>query len=228
MKTEVRQKACELRRAGRAVKVIAKMLGVSQSSVSVWVRDIPLTAEQSDRLRKRELNASTAMVLGIKRRASERREAWRIEAERDFSFFWRNPDFVFGLGIYAGEGDKTGNVCAVTNSDPNILKAAFRFFDVIGVSKERVKLSVWSYPDLDTKEVENFWNQEIGITPRVYMTNGSLAGKGRRTKSRFGTARLKICSTGVVFKTLLWLQMAYRGAEKKLPSGGKVDASQSQ
>jgi hypothetical protein len=117
---------------------------------------------------------------------------------------------VFGLGIYAGEGDKTGNVCAVTNSDPNILRAAFRFFRIIGVSEEKIKLSVLSYYDLNTLEVESFWSQEIGMSPKIYMTRGSLAGKDKRIKSRFGTARLKVCSTEFVYKTLLWLRMAYQ------------------
>jgi transcriptional regulator with XRE-family HTH domain len=47
MKTEQREKARALRRdEGLSVKVIARRLGVSQSSVSRWVRDVPLTEEQ--------------------------------------------------------------------------------------------------------------------------------------------------------------------------------------
>jgi transposase len=47
VKTEERQLARRLRaEQGLAVREIARIVGVSVSSVSLWVRDVPLTAEQ--------------------------------------------------------------------------------------------------------------------------------------------------------------------------------------
>jgi transposase len=46
MKTDERRRARELRAAGQSIKEIERLLGVSRSSVSRWVRDVPLSAEQ--------------------------------------------------------------------------------------------------------------------------------------------------------------------------------------
>ena len=47
MKTAEQAAARELRQdEGRSVKEIARLLGVSRSSVSLWVRDIELTPKQ--------------------------------------------------------------------------------------------------------------------------------------------------------------------------------------
>lgn len=50
MKRLEKERVRELRRTGASVKSIAEKVGVSQSSVSVWVRDIPLTDEQKRKL----------------------------------------------------------------------------------------------------------------------------------------------------------------------------------
>jgi transposase len=50
VKTEERQRARELRASGWSVKEIERHLGVSRSSVSLWVRDVQLNEEQRRRL----------------------------------------------------------------------------------------------------------------------------------------------------------------------------------
>jgi transposase-like protein len=54
MKTVERNRARQLRREGGAsVKELARLLGVSKSTVSIWVRDIELTESQREALRRR-------------------------------------------------------------------------------------------------------------------------------------------------------------------------------
>ncbi|MCS7263556.1 MAG: helix-turn-helix domain-containing protein [Armatimonadetes bacterium] len=48
-----RQQARLLRKQGWSIKTIAKNLGVSRSSVSLWVRDIALTVEQREFIESR-------------------------------------------------------------------------------------------------------------------------------------------------------------------------------
>jgi transposase len=54
VKTRERELARALRRKGRSVREIERLVGVSRSSVSLWVRDIELTAEQIQALRLRD------------------------------------------------------------------------------------------------------------------------------------------------------------------------------
>ena len=49
-KLKLQTRARVLRKAGFAIKSIEKKLGVSRSSVSLWVRDVPLTKQQIEKL----------------------------------------------------------------------------------------------------------------------------------------------------------------------------------
>ena len=53
MKTEKRKQARRLRKEGKSVREITKILNVSKGSISRWVRDISLTSKQVERLNKR-------------------------------------------------------------------------------------------------------------------------------------------------------------------------------
>ncbi|MFH1413589.1 MAG: helix-turn-helix domain-containing protein [Candidatus Omnitrophota bacterium] len=51
MKAEKIREAKELRRRGWSVRAIAQRIHCSKSSVSIWVRGIPLTTQQIERLK---------------------------------------------------------------------------------------------------------------------------------------------------------------------------------
>jgi transposase-like protein len=82
MKTEERNEARRMRRdEGRAIKEIARLVGVSPSSVSGWVRDIELTHAQHaalqarNGLHERQRLAHAAMAAKARaRRAAAQRE----------------------------------------------------------------------------------------------------------------------------------------------------------
>jgi len=49
-KSKERNRAIELRKKGESIKVIAKKIGVSKSSTSIWCRDIILSPMQIQKL----------------------------------------------------------------------------------------------------------------------------------------------------------------------------------
>jgi len=76
MKTAERAEARRLRKEeGRSVKELAGLLGVSPSSISLWVRDIDLTDEQREALRHRmggRIDGSRANNLFVDHEAHQR------------------------------------------------------------------------------------------------------------------------------------------------------------
>src|SRR3954452_12196623 len=70
MKTDEQRRARELRAQGRSIGDIQHELGVSRSSVSTWVRDVELTAEQRTRLIAR--SRLGPIVAGPKKAAAAR------------------------------------------------------------------------------------------------------------------------------------------------------------
>jgi len=123
VKTAERAEARRLRQAeGLSVREITRRLRVSKSSVSLWVRDLPLTAEQRARL-EAENALHGRQLRGAAENARKSRLArirWQDEG-RDRA---RNGDPLFAAGcmLYWGEGRKTRNAAQITNSDPEVLR----------------------------------------------------------------------------------------------------------
>jgi transposase-like protein len=83
MKTAERKIARELRRQqGLSIKTLARMLGVSVSSVSVWVRDIELTAAQREALRPCAVAAGAANAARARERHRKAQHRGREAARR--------------------------------------------------------------------------------------------------------------------------------------------------
>jgi transposase-like protein len=106
MKTRERRIARAMRRdGGRSIKEIARRVGVSSSSVSLWVRDIELSEEQHaalaarNRLHYRQVLARAAMS----EKARERRREWQRRGRRLAQI--GEPDYVAGCMLGRGITD---------------------------------------------------------------------------------------------------------------------------
>ena len=100
-----RERARELRADSRTLQEIADELGVAKGTVSVWVSDVEFTP----RPRNRGHSSHRPHPLHLKKLAEI--ERCRVEAEQLLG----NPNEreldAFALGLYAGEGSKTGAPC---------------------------------------------------------------------------------------------------------------------
>ena len=151
-----RERARSLRLQGKTVPDIAAELGVSRSSVSLWVRDLgvqvrrrQLVAVRPNRLRDRRL----AEIEGLRR--------WGAQligelSEREF--------LVAGAALYAGEGSKTDGEVRFANSDPRMIAffcAWLRRFFVI--EEDRLRLRLYLHEGLDLDAARAFWAELTGI-----------------------------------------------------------------
>src|SRR3989304_2276174 len=111
MKIEERDKAIALRKQGKSINEIVKMIGVAKSSVSLWVRDIVLTKAQKARISQKgrsvesieKRRLSRLFNINIKRRKIVN------AAKKDFSTLSKHELKLIGTMIYWGEGGKTGH-----------------------------------------------------------------------------------------------------------------------
>lgn len=97
-----RQQARQLRRTGLPLAEIAERVGVSRSSVSLWVRDVEFDGPvvRAVRGRRRDPNALQRRKQGeIERLLEEGRVRIGQLSEREF--------LVAGVALYAGEGARS-------------------------------------------------------------------------------------------------------------------------
>ena len=207
MKTREREEARRLRREhGLSVREIQRRLNVSKSSVSLWVRDVPLTTEQLERLRRsngrhpRQLKAARRNAeLGRARRRAYQTEG-RALARRG------NAEHAAGCMLYWAEGSKNRNAAHITNADPEVLRYFVRFVRTyFGVDRARLRVTCNLFADhLEQQwEIEQFWLDTLEL-PRASLCRSIVnvyskySQKKRTNRLPYGTCRLSVHSTAVV------------------------------
>ena len=126
------EKALELRRRGKSIKKIAKLLDVSVSIVSQWCREIELTSEQKEKLKSRKANTRHLRKLA---KQSHLEKLSRIKllskaAKSEIKPLSNHELFLTGLALYWAEGFKSlkeGRL-GFCNSDPDMIKFMIKWF----------------------------------------------------------------------------------------------------
>lgn len=201
MKTAERELARRLRREqGLSVKHLARTLGVSKSSISLWVRDIQLTPEQKARLRPCGVKGGavrSARALAVRREAQHR---GRTEARQ------ARPLHVAGCMLFWAEGSRSRNAVQFTNSDPSMVRLFLAFLrDCYCVPDTKVRLTCNLFADHlpRQREIERFWLDHLGL-PDACLRKSSVnryskySQKKRRNKLPYGTCRVVVYDTDLV------------------------------
>jgi hypothetical protein len=159
-KVHEQERACELRAEAWTLQEIATELGVSKSSVSLWVRDVDFEPRPRRAARKRGPNK-----LQIAKQAEiDEMLAWgrdRIGTMSEEAFL------AAGAALYAGEGSKTDGMVTFSNSDPRMMRffCAWlrRFFDI---DESRLRLRLYLHQGLDLDSATAFWCDATDIPVR--------------------------------------------------------------
>ena len=159
-KIELKEKARLMRAESRTLQDIATILGVSKSSVSLWVRDVlfepgPRQASATRRPHPQHV----AKLAEIERCDAEGVE--RIGTLSDAAFL------AAGAALYAGEGSKTDGKVLFANTNAEMVSffCAWlrRFFNV---DESRMRVRVYLHQELDLDAAESFWSEITGL-PRA-------------------------------------------------------------
>jgi transcriptional regulator with XRE-family HTH domain len=204
VKTAERNRARELRARGWSIKEIQQALGVSRSSVSLWVRDVPLTPQQQEALIERVRLGPLRAGVASAARARERRAAFQEHGRqraRDGS-----PLYASGCMLYWAEGGKRRNSVLLTNADPEVLSFFARFLrEEFAVADDAMSVYCNLFADhLERQqELEQFWLATLqlpGTALRKSIVNvySKYSQKKRDNKLPYGTCRLVVHNTQIV------------------------------
>jgi transposase-like protein len=215
VKTHERELARRLRREeGAAINEIAQRVGVSKSSVSLWVRDIELTAQQREALLQRnpaynrQLSGWTKMA--ARRRAE--REAFQEEGRRRARLC--EPGFVAGCMLYWGEGAKGRNQLQFVNADPVMARFFVDFLRREFGLDEEIRITCHLYADHQERqaEIEQFWLDALAL-PSTALRKSVVNVYSKYSKRKrvgnlpYGTCRIVVSRTWVT-------QMIYGGIQE--------------
>jgi transposase-like protein len=206
MKTEERKRARELRREeGLPIKEIARRVGVSVSSVSVWVRDIELSPEQHAELRAK--NPAHNQLLSGRGVASANRRAERIAYQTRGREVARTGDMLHMAGcmLYWAEGGKARNQLRFTNSDPEMIRFFVRFLrECFGIGPHDIRITCNLFADHVSREreIERFWLEIAGL-PASSLCRSTVNVYSRHSQRKrlnmlpYGTCRITVSRTRI-------------------------------
>lgn len=169
-KSKQKLQAIKLRKKGESIKKIAKLLNVSVSSSSLWCRDVQLTNEQVEKLRKRQTDPFYGKRLDYylkkKKEFSLKLLNLKNEGINSIGKLTKREIFLIGIALYWGEGFKKDSLVGLATLNINIAKFFIfwlkKSFDI--ESKDlllRVTANI-SYKS-KIKELVKYWAEELKI-----------------------------------------------------------------
>ena len=168
MKAAQRDKALELRIEKQlGYRTIAKQLSVSKSTLSRWLKDVPLSEKRILQLRREGWSrgeASRERFRNTMRAKRQKREQEIYNEQlKKFKIITQQSVFVAGLMLYLAEGDKKDPYhIGLANTDPEVIEFfLWWLYKFSNVNKEDVKLQLHLYSSMNIEREQKFW---MGVT----------------------------------------------------------------
>lgn len=179
---EKRIEALRLRSQGMSYSQIKQLLQVSKSSLSLWLREYPLSPERILELRgknpKRIERFRNTMRL---KREGRLNHLYNGELSKLVPFSEREL-LIGGIFLYWGEGAKTKPFQASLSNTNPVLMSFFVFWltKILNIPKENLRVRLHIYNDMDEEREKQFWSSQLKIPLnqfyKSYVKQTTLSG----------------------------------------------------
>lgn len=201
--------ALALRKEGKSYSQIRNVVKVSKSTLSNWLGDYPLSKE-----RIRVLQAlSEQRIENFRKTMLRKRELRLTEVYNKEKKKWlplsRRELFLAGLFLYWGEGTKASRgELVISNTDPRVINFSLYWFTkILKVPKNKIKLLVHLYKDMDVKKELLFWSKLTKITlsqfRKPYIKKTSVKSINYKGAFGHGTCNIRVADTRLREKIIM-------------------------
>lgn len=193
-----KDEAIRLRLKEESYSQIKEKIKVSKSTLSLWLRDYPLSKKRIRELRNlNEKRIERFRASMLNKRINRLKETYNQEKNRILPLSGRDL-FLAGLFLYWGEGLKKGNaLSSVSSSDPSIIKFSIKWFSKIFlVPIKKIKIKLHLYKDMNIKNEIKFWSKELKIPQnqfsKPYIKNSNYRSINYKRSFGHGTCNINI------------------------------------
>lgn len=161
-----RRKAIELRKQSKSYFYIRSKLKVAKSTLSYWLKDIKLARNQLKKIQEDgELKRVERYLTTVRERRKKLFGKYLIKGRKDLLPITKRDFLIAGLFLYLGEGGKsTWWDVSISNTNPVIIKfTVFWLTKILKAPKNRIKVRLHLYKDMDIKKEFKFWQKTTGI-----------------------------------------------------------------
>lgn len=171
-------------------------MGISKSTLSDWLSDMPLSSEQIRLLRDLNPKRIERFRETMRRKREVRLKEAYERAKKDIGVLSRRDLFIAGLYLYWGEGTKSDRgAIAISNTDPQVLQAFLNWAEILHIPKEKIRTRLHLYSDMDVKRETRYWSEILEIPVeefrKPYIKNSTLTGLTYKNGYGHGTCNLR-------------------------------------
>lgn len=191
----LKERALRFRKQGNSYGDIVKKLGISKSTASYWLRNVPLSPEHRAKYYTKQIQILTLGPKSQKVRRSREVETILQAAKEEIKFPLSGQTLLLmGAALYWGEGSK-GNSTQITNSDPALILFMVHWIEkVLGISSKNLKARLNIYPQQNELLIKKFWSMLTGIPFKNFgKSYVKPLNKGyKKNNLYYGTIRVEI------------------------------------
>lgn len=170
-----RNRAIELRiKSQLSYGAISKILKVPKSTLSYWLKEMPLSTERMRALRRDAWSKGEASREKYRKTMRRKREARDLEAYNLYRAQLGNLSeqtlFVAGLVLYLAEGDKKNDYSVgLANTDPEVIVFFLWWLKMyLDVPKSKIRIQLHLYETMNIPIERKFWKKKTDIPAKQF------------------------------------------------------------
>lgn len=210
----IKKRVIFLRKNGLSYGEIKKKINIPKSTLSLWLKSVPLKPEHRKRLYTKQIEILSRGPKSQRERRNREIEGIIEISKSEIGFPLDERSYkLFGAALYWAEGTKTKNF-EITNSDPNLIVFMCRWFEkVFGVKPADMKIHLNVYPQQNEYKLKRFWSDLTGV-PLANFGKSFVKplNKGyKKNNLYYGTVKLRVRrGTDLRHRTFGWIQAVLR------------------
>lgn len=206
-----REKALTLRKQGRSYSQIKNTIGIGKGTLSVWLKNYPLSKQRIRELRDWSEQRIEKFRATMKGKRQRRLDSIYAKQKKILLPLKNRELFLIGLGLYWGEGTKcTMSSLSVSNTNPAIINFYIYWLSkCLGFPKHKMTAYLHLYNDMDIQKEISYWSKILNIPgsqfPHPYIKKTS--SKRINHKGTFGHGTCNLRASGVPLTEKIFMNL---------------------
>ncbi len=209
-------KAVELRKRGFTYEEIAKLVGVSKSSISNWLSRETWSVRVRENNQKRAARDNSKRISLLNKARTNQFEKLYTEAEHsaktEFKHYKANPLFIAGLMLYVSLGDQDPtHPIRLSSARLEAHRIFIRFVqEYLGVPREKIRFLPFLYPSASAVSTLERWAKTIRLPASQFHKYQVIPNIHSKQPLRSGVGNTIIGGTVLKRKLIVWVKLASR------------------
>lgn len=197
MKSILKNKVIKLREQGKSYSQIKDLLGVSKSTLSSWISDMPLSKKQIDRLRGRNPIRIEKFRNTMRKKKDARLSNVYEKVSLNIGNLSTREKFIAGFFLYWAEGGKTMDARSVfANTDPSMIVFFIKWLKQIKIDSNLIFIKLHLYSDMDINKEIKYWSSltkiPINRFKNSYIKDSKLSERTYKNGFNHGTCNIVV------------------------------------